>query len=321
MNTPGPSPAVSVVVSVYNGARYLRESLQSILCQEGVPFEVIVVDDGSSDATPQILDEMARRYPCLRIIRQENQGLTRSLVRACAEARGEFIARHDADDVSFPGRLARQVRLLRECPNLVFVGCRGWLIGPNDEVLVEVTRPVDAALATRRLVCEREGPFHGSVMFRAATYRQVGGYRPAFRYAQDWDLWLRFAQRGQIAYVPDCLYAFRVSDQALTTSRRHQQRRLVATAWECFQARQRGVSEAPLLDQAEAISQEPPAPGVRCLAANNYFIGKCLLDRRDRRAIAYLRTSVRHNPWGWRPWAALAAAYLLCRRSVALPKV
>jgi glycosyltransferase involved in cell wall biosynthesis len=102
-----PVPRISVVTSVYNGERYLRESLESVLSQEGVDLELIVVDDGSEDSTPEILADSATRDPRLRVLTQENRGLTVALIRGCAEARGEFIARHDLDDLSLPGRLRR----------------------------------------------------------------------------------------------------------------------------------------------------------------------------------------------------------------------
>src|SRR4051812_12365063 len=115
-------PVVSVVTSVHNGAAYLRDSLHSVLDQEGVAFEVIALDDGSTDGTPDILRQLAAGGR-LRVISQENQGLTRALHTGCLAARGEFIARHDADDRSLPGRLAKQAALLRADPSLSMASC------------------------------------------------------------------------------------------------------------------------------------------------------------------------------------------------------
>lgn len=92
------SPTVSVVMSVFNGARYLSASIASILSQEDVDFELIIVDDGSTDATPGLLAEFAARDARVRVIRQDNSGITQALIRGCAAARGTFIARQDADD-------------------------------------------------------------------------------------------------------------------------------------------------------------------------------------------------------------------------------
>ena len=99
-------PKVSVVMSVYNGAEHLAETLDSVLQQEDCDFEFIVVNDGSTDSTASILDEYARRDPRLRIIHQSNTGLTQALINGCHQARGEYIARQDAGDVSLSSRLS-----------------------------------------------------------------------------------------------------------------------------------------------------------------------------------------------------------------------
>src|SRR5215467_1447738 len=116
-------PEVSVVMSVYNGASHLVATLDSILSQEGVEFEFIVVNDGSTDNSGQILDEYAQRDSRLRVIQQDNTGLTRALIRGCDAARGEFIARQDAGDISLPGRLKSQVIVLRDQEDCIFVSC------------------------------------------------------------------------------------------------------------------------------------------------------------------------------------------------------
>src|SRR3569623_742811 len=105
-------PQVSVVMGVYNGAAALPATMRSVLDQEGCALEIIVVDDGSSDDTPRLLDEWAARDARLRVIHQANTGLTGALIRGCGEVRGEFIARQDCGDRSLPGRLRSQAALL-----------------------------------------------------------------------------------------------------------------------------------------------------------------------------------------------------------------
>src|SRR5687768_6093986 len=117
------TPEISVVVSVYNGERHVRSSLESVLAQEGVDLELIVIDDGSTDSTDAIIEDLAASDPRVRYVRQQNRGLTQSLVLGCSMAEGEFIARHDADDLSLPGRLATQITLLRASPDVSFVSC------------------------------------------------------------------------------------------------------------------------------------------------------------------------------------------------------
>jgi glycosyltransferase involved in cell wall biosynthesis len=315
------NPVVSVVVGVYNGGDYLRESMESILGQERVDFECIVVNDGSTDDSGAVLDQIARLNTRLRVIHQPNHGLTRALIQGCRKARAAFIARHDADDISLPGRLARQCELLSSDSGLSMVSCWGHGIGPADETLFEVRRPTDSATATGKLLARGEGPFHGSVMFRAETYRAVGGYREEFRFAQDWDLWLRLAEHGRIGYVADFLYALRIEEKSISGLRRQQQLLLVEIARRCHAARLQGTPETAHLEQAARVSNEPCPPCEPSVLGNTYFIGKCLLDRRDSRALPYLRRSVRANPWNWRHWASLAGAALLCRHPAPMPNV
>jgi hypothetical protein len=151
-------------------------------------------------------------------------------------------------------------------------------------------------------------------MFRAAEYNHVGGYRPQFRYTQDWDLWLRLADVGKVAYVPQTLFALRVGEHSVSSFRRDQQLRLKELANRCLTARRRGEDEAPLLAEAARVSAEAGVSSARCRADNSYFIGKCLFDRRDERALKYLRRAAAYAPWRWRHWAALAGAAVLCRR-------
>src|SRR5262249_14017220 len=156
--------------------------------------------------------------------------------------------RHDADDLSLPGRLAREVELLRSNPNLSFVSCWSAALGPGDEVLFETKRPADPQRATALLRSHRKGPTaHGSVMFSRAAYQRVGGYRSEFYYAQDSDLWLRLSEVGQIAYVPETLYAYRVSNSAISSSYRTVQHALGELGHLCTEARRAGESEDALL--------------------------------------------------------------------------
>jgi len=254
-------PTISVVTSVYNGAEYLRQSLESVLGQTDIDFEFLIVDDGSTDESAAILAEYAARDARIRVIEQHNQGLTKALIRGCAEARGEYIARHDGDDLSLPGRFATQVAWLQAHSEASFVSCWSYGIGPAGEVLFEVKRPSHAEEVMAGLVEREEGPpGHGSVMFRAEAYRQVGGYRAEFRYAQDWDLWLRLAEVGQFACVPQFGYAYRVSESSISAFRRRQQLRLAEIAHACRGARQRGESEMPLLAEAARVSALPSPP-------------------------------------------------------------
>src|SRR5688572_25519384 len=152
------TPEVSVVVSVYNGERHVRCSLESVLAQADVDLELIVIDDGSTDRTGAIIEDLAASDARVRHVRQQNCGLTQSLVLGCSMARGEFIARHDADDLSLPSRLAKQIALLRAFPKVSFVSCWTSALGPAGEVLFETRRPADPQAAAALLRTQLQGP-------------------------------------------------------------------------------------------------------------------------------------------------------------------
>src|SRR5262249_54997199 len=155
--------------------------------QEGVAFEFIVIDDGSTDGSSDILEEYAALDPRLRVVHQENRGLTRSLITGCSMARGKYIARQDSDDVSFPDRL-RRLAVEMDCnPDAVVVASPSAMLGPRGEFLFNrysEAAPVDL---------ETETFCHGSLMFRRDAYERCGGYRAEFRAAQDVDLQFRLA--------------------------------------------------------------------------------------------------------------------------------
>jgi glycosyltransferase involved in cell wall biosynthesis len=214
-------------MSVNNGEKYLREAVDSILAQTLTDFEFIIVDDGSTDGTVDIL----RTYsdPRIRTVRQENRGLTKSLNRGIGVSRGEFIARQDADDRSFPERLATQLEFLSSHAEIAMVGSAVEVISGNGKGLATFrhpTDPVEIRDALRTYNCF----WHGSVMFRRESFLALGGYCEEFTTAQDYDLWLRFSERYQLANLPDPYYAYRFTTDSITVKKMVSQHRLAALA-------------------------------------------------------------------------------------------
>jgi hypothetical protein len=296
---------VSVVMGVYNTARYLRTAIDSVLAQQGVGFEFIIVDDGSTDESPRIIAEASARDARVRVITQENVGLTQALIRGCAAARGRYIARQDGDDFSMPERLRLQSEMLDADPSLVFVSCWAEVIGPEDEPLMIHRRPGTAQAATELLVRGRSGPpGHGSVMFRRDAYERIGGYRPLFYYAQDSDLWLRLATVGQLNYVQRILYCYRISAESMSGQLHAAKLPYARLIDDLHSARQRKESEQPILDRfippEKTGARQPSSED-----ATHYFIARCLVNRRDRRALGYLRRCLRSNPLNFRGWLLL----------------
>ncbi len=200
-------PTVSVVMAVYNGERFLRAALDSILAQTFTDFELIVVDDGSTDSTASILDS----YLDPRIVRIKNTtniGLTHSLNVGLKKAKGKYIARHDADDISYLDRFRQQVVFLESHPDVGFLGTGYQIIDRYGSVLETILPPIENTTLQTRL--EHQNCFcHGSVMIRRGLLEKVNGYREFFPVTQDYDLWLRLAERSEVANLSYPLYQFR----------------------------------------------------------------------------------------------------------------
>ena len=309
-------PEVSVVMSVYNGASHIAATLDSILSQEGVVLEFIVVNDGSTDKSGQILNDYAQRDSRLRTIHQENTGLTRAVIRGCNAARGEFIARQDAGDISLPGRLARQRRILATEPAVVMVSCATRFVGPSDEELFTVAQSSDELEeGLRQLTIEKvRGPScHPSVMFRRSTYEQVGGYRAAFPVAQDLDLWMRISEVGRCFAMPEVLYQAKLAPGSISATRRDEQLRAAHCILACAAARRAGKSEAEHLSrwQIELTGLRARAAAGRRRSTDSeharfyYFIARILRRNRPDRSRLYYWKSI-HSWVLYAPaWAGL----------------
>ena len=307
------APEVSVVMAVRDGEAEVRASAESVLAQEGVGLELIVVDDGSSDGTPEVLAALARTDPRVRPLRQDAAGLTAALIRGCSAARAPVIARQDAGDRSLPGRLAAQLAALESHPEVVLVACATRCEAPRGEELY--VRRSDGAGAAVALGSPGSGPgpsAHGAAAFRREIYERVGGYRPAFRLAQDWDLWLRLGEAGRYFELAAELYVQRLRHDSISFRLLDLQRRFGRLAWSAAEARRAGRGEAPVLAEAERLGAElaarGAAPGRRARALASYHFGEVLRRRGDARATAYLREAVDADPFLLRAWLRLAQA-------------
>jgi glycosyltransferase involved in cell wall biosynthesis len=202
------SPQVSVVLPVYNGAADLAPAIDSILQQSFVDFELIAIDDGSTDGSAAILDGL--RDPRVRIVHQENRGLAAALNRGIALARGEYIARQDQDDLALPPRLARQVAFLKADPACALVGTRAEIrVGDREPERFHDHPADDAALRFELLF---DSPFvHSSVMMRKSAVQAVGGYStdPARQPPEDYELWSRLARGHRLANLRERLTIYR----------------------------------------------------------------------------------------------------------------
>jgi glycosyltransferase involved in cell wall biosynthesis len=199
-----------VALPVHNGADTLPAALDSLLAQTCPDFEILLVDDGSTDATPGVLARYAARDARVRPFRQERDGLVAALNLALEQARAPYIARMDADDFCLPERLAVQADYLDAHPEISLVGCRVRFGGDPDAAggyarhvawTNTLLRPEDIELNRFR-----ESPFpHPSVMFRVETVARHGGYREG-DFPEDYELWLRWLEAGaRMGKAPETL--------------------------------------------------------------------------------------------------------------------
>lgn len=291
-------PLVSVVIGVRNGAGSLERTLRSVLDQEGVDLEVVVVDDGSDDGTEALLARLAAEEPRLRTLRLPGEGLTAALIAGCRLARGRYLARQDDGDISLPGRLARQVAALEADPGAVLCSCHTRLVVAEGATIALINpQPSELADGISR------APHHGSVMLRRQACEQVGGYRRCFHYAQDVDLWSRLAEIGDHLQIPEVLYEARIDPGSISGMRRREQDAFHQLIVQATRARRQGREEEPWLQQAETLSQRcrrSRGRSARRMAAGAYFIGASLFSDAPDLARTYLRRAVELDPLHWR---------------------
>ncbi len=208
-------PKVTVLMAVYNGELYLRETIESILAQGFPDFEFLIINDGSTDSTQEIIQSYDD--PRIRLINNEhNLGLTRSLNKGLELAKGEFIARQDGDDISEPERLAKQVAFLETHPEVALVGTWYKEIDAQGNLIRECNLPCDCTQIRWYLLfyCQF---VHSAVMLRKSTVlEKIGFYNEALSYSMDYELWLRIARHLPVANLGEYLVKLRINPHSMT---------------------------------------------------------------------------------------------------------
>ena len=294
----GPVPPISVVMPVYNCERYVAEAVESILAQTFTDFEFLIIDDGSTDRSLAILKRYAGRDPRIRLVSRPNTGLVGALNEGLGLARGELIARMDADDVALPERFEIQVAYLRAHPDVVCVGGQIMNIDAAGRDLYPCHEGMDHE-AIQELALTGSCPLaHASVMMRRAAVLAVGGYREEFTHAEDMDLWLRLGEgEGRLANLPQILLKYRIHDKSVSAVRQLQQLERFRVASDQACAR-RGIPP-------RFVERPPWRPTTR--ASRLDFLQYCGwvgFNRGDRRmALVYGLKAIGLMPWwsdGWR---------------------
>jgi glycosyltransferase involved in cell wall biosynthesis len=208
------SPIVTIIVPIYNGERHLRETVDSLLSQSFGTFELLAIDDGSTDASSEIVRSF--KDDRIRLIRKENSGLCNTLNLGIEEAKSQFIARNDQDDISTPQRLERQLKVMSENPDAIGLFSYNTKVGSR-RTWSNADKLSMAGDNVRAYEPDKDGCLLGSTMFaRASVLKSIGGFRQSYYPADDFDLELRLAQAGKVMVLQEPLVAYRFHESAST---------------------------------------------------------------------------------------------------------
>jgi glycosyltransferase involved in cell wall biosynthesis len=247
-------PAVSVVMAVFNGARFLPETLASLQAQTLGDFEIVIVDDGSTDDTPRLLDAFARAEPRCRILTQTNQGQVAARNLGVRSAKAPLIAWLDADDIAEPERFALQRAHLDSHPELAAVGSAIRTIDENSQVTAIVPYPTGPANVAQAMLSS-SALAHSAVMMRRAAFMAIGGYREALLHTEDYDLWLRLLDGHSVDNLPMPLVRYRIHGGSISFRHRRQQS-LAAFAARHSAAERRAGRPDPLEGRLTPVGDE-----------------------------------------------------------------
>lgn len=205
---------ISVLMSVHNGARWLSEAIESVLRQSFTNFEFVIVDDGSTDNSAEILSAYAKKDSRIVLITKPNTGLSDSLNYGLSVAKGEWIARIDDDDLCNPDRLLTQLTYVRKNEHVQLVGSNANLIDENGDLIGRLSHPESGDKLLKKMSVAAAPFSHSSAFYKRALALQLGAYDARITRAEDLDLWLKFSDVTSISCIGENLVSIRChSDQ------------------------------------------------------------------------------------------------------------
>jgi glycosyltransferase involved in cell wall biosynthesis len=240
------APAVSVIMSVYNGLPYVRETVDSIAAQTFQDWEMVINDNASEDGTKEYLEQRARDDPRIRFFPSAvNLGCADGYNRAFAESRGRWIAIIDADDRALPKRLERQLAFVAQYPDIKVASCLSYYIDERGKRVGKTAHNLTTPEAFRRYMETNEaiGILNPGAFIQREAFREAGGYRDAFFPAEDIDLWARISERGMILVQPERLMEYRVHAGSSVTQSFMRSRMKYEWSRACSRARRSGQPE------------------------------------------------------------------------------
>jgi len=299
----GELPRISVVMPAYNCVSFVETATRSVLSQTYSNFEFIIIDDGSTDGTREVLQQLAEEDSRIRLICAEHQGLVAALNLGVSLARAELIARMDSDDVCLPNRFALQLEYLLAHPEAVAVGTNAEMIDPDGDALGIVTPDFEPQELARKLIAGKSVKiWHPSVLMRKEILQNVGGYRAKYQHAEDFDLWLRMSEVGELHNLRKVLLLYRQHPGSICAQQRPAQR-LAVKAAVLDAKRRRGLPHAE-----ESIDQSKPQKNMAQVAdARARWVRIALRHGRPATARKHLRSLRKEKPWALETWLALAS--------------
>lgn len=231
----GENPLISCILPVYNAELYLRECINSILCQTYQNFELVIINDGSTDNSARIISEYREQDPRVRSFDQPNSGIVAALNTGLSAAKGQFIARMDADDVSLPKRFELQLDYLRRHNDVVLVGGQSITIDAQGTVRGPDPKQRRISPAAKRTQTDF-GTFplkvatalHPLVMMRAEAIKAIGGYRADYRHVEDYDMYIRISRYGKLHNISDVVLKYRLHGGNISVKHTSEQERNAA---------------------------------------------------------------------------------------------
>lgn len=312
------APLVSVLMPAYNCETYVSEAVSSMLSQTFADFELLVIDDGSTDATRAVLESI--HDPRLRLVSNpRNLGLIATLNRGLELASGRYIARMDADDVSAPERLEKQVQFLESHPGVDVLGTMVNLIDEAGRIFGSLADYPTSTDDVRKYMLRECCLVHPTVMFRKDVVQAAGGYDASARHAEDYDLWLRLADRHMIANLPEKLVSYRMHRNQVSINNIVTQHRV---ARDCRVA---ALTRRSAMGERIAEVERVVRPGRwRRLTAAECTLGRDYLNwarlyramRLPSMALGLAARAVLNSPLSHAAWTSL----LTCLTEAALPR-